>query len=552
MTSSPGPLAPSAESLPALADAVRDLADVLGARLAAGARQHTTVAAQRAVLRAIGVTGVGSTGRPLALDVVERLAATEPSLLASGIALPFAIAAHEYDLEPQQVATEIVEGHVDLAAEATLLSHRARSAPARALLDAWLSEADDRFDANAVARAELATMLGEPRLPCVGVEERTFDVRDASVRARHAVRRGADLVRVRIPRDGELRDDLGAIAPEDEWPVGSDAPAPTGSQRGLSMLRTALDEEGAIVGRAPRLGVRRVGLAAPEVAVVAGFERVDVVFVDPLEAIEQAAVDVDRALTDHAAADALLARTDVRLALGCGSSIAIEVGTDVDGSDHDPAATDRADPGHGAAVSGRSLALQALSRAFAIRAGFPPDRLDLAACPPFAAHPDRPMRPLVEVALRTLLFPGHRLVVEREIAEAVGPGLPCLVVAWMAGRADLGIVFAAGDDSVGGALGDATPGLVGTAAASGRALAACRSVGDLQGEALDLAAATLVEARRVLAEVERRGLAAVLGRASGLGARGLVRASDGDPGMAWVWGPERGGAGTRSRAGGSR
>ncbi len=520
---------------------------MLGARFAARARQHTTLGSQRAILRAIGVAGVGPAGRPLALDVVERLAATHPPLLASGIALPFALAAYEYDLEPQQVALEIVAGHIDLSAEAALLSTRARSAPARALLDSWLAEADDRFDANAVARAELAVLLGEPRWPCIAIEEHAFDARDAAGRARNALRAGVDLVRVRIPRDGELRDDLGSIAPEDEWPVGPEAPAPTGSQRGLAMLRAALDEAGAIVGRSPGLAVRRVGLAAPEVAVVAGFERADVVFVDPIEAIEQAGIDVDRALADHAAADALLARTDVRLGLGCGSSIA-EAGIGA-ADDADPGARDASASKRRAEAGGRALALQALSRAFAMHAGFPGDRLDLAACPPFAAQADRPLRALVEVALRTLLFPGHRLVIERDVADAVGPGLAGLLAACVSGGADLGIVFEADDGSWGGEaqrIGEAKA--LTAAAGAGRALGSSRSIGKLRGEALDMAVATLAEARHVLGEVERRGLAAIVGRGSGLGARGLVRGSDGDPGMAWVWGmqPARPGS-ARSR-----
>ncbi len=517
MPSSHGPVAAGDETFAGLVDAVRDLADALGGRFAAAVRDRTSPAAQRAILRAIGVSGLAPGGRPLALELVHRVATQDRRLPASGIALPLAVAAHEYDLEPQQAALEVVQGNIDLAAEAKLLSVRSRSAPARALLDEWLAGADDRFEANRVAGAELAAVLGEPRVPWVGAEERVFDARDAVAHAGTLVASGADLIRVRVPRDGELRDDLGTVAPEDEWPVGPAAPPPAGSERGLTMLRTALDEAGAAAGRFPRLAVRRVGLAAPELGVVVGFERVDVAFVDPLEAIEQFDVDPARALVDHALADALLARTGARLALGPGSA---------DGSADE------------AGSSGRALALQALGRAFAVRVGFPAARLDLAACPPFAVDRGRPLRALVEVWLRAVLFPGHRLVVESDVGEVAGLGLTGLVSAWVAGGAVLGTVFVR-DEA--GRLARA-PEALASAVGAARALATARPVGELRGEALELACATLTRARQTLQDVERGGLAAV-GRANGLGSEGLERSAD-DPGMAWAWGSTSDGPGS--------
>jgi hypothetical protein len=497
-----GDLAGAAASLLELAD---DLAD----RLARDARARTSLACQHAMLRAIGVSGLAPNGRPLAHEVLRRFVATDRRVLRTGVALPFALAAREYDLEPQELAVEVADGHVDLAAEAALLRERARSGPARILLGAWLEAADDRFEANRVARAELASLFGDAPSPCVAVEARPFDAREAAADATSLVEAGADLVRVRVPRDGELRDDLGATASEDEWPVGRDAPPPAGSQRGLALLRGALDEAGARNGRYARLAARRVGLAAPELAVVAGFERIDSVFLDPMDAIVDVGVDPDRALADHAVADALLLRSGARLVLGAGPL----VGTEPTRTPPDPVL-----------ASGRALALQALSRSFA------PDRVDLGAIAAFAIARDSSVRALVEVGLRAVLFPGHRLVVDDQAVEACGPALPGLLAAWIAAGAEVGTVVLPASLRP---IAQVHDGLRGAARAA-RALSDAHQVGALRGEALEGAAAVLSAALEMLCLIDRAGLAAAVGREGWLGADGLEPVGSGDIASAWA------------------
>ncbi len=104
---------PWEKHLAARAEVLLGLADSLADHLADAARARTSVAAQRALLRAIGVSGLAPDGRSLALEVVHRFAAADHRLLRTGIVLPFALAAHEYDLEPQQLALEVIEGHID-------------------------------------------------------------------------------------------------------------------------------------------------------------------------------------------------------------------------------------------------------------------------------------------------------------------------------------------------------------------------------------------------------------------------------------------------------
>ena len=144
--------------LEARALAVRERAAGYAAELAATARGETTLACERAVLRLMGVTGLDRSGRPLAVEVVDRLAALGPARLGGGIGLPFAAAAREYDLEPTALALDIAAGNIDLALEAELLSEPARRRDAETTLADWMAEEDEierlRTEYYAAARAQ--------------------------------------------------------------------------------------------------------------------------------------------------------------------------------------------------------------------------------------------------------------------------------------------------------------------------------------------------------------------------------------------------------------
>jgi hypothetical protein len=493
--------------LEARASDLRELASTVAGVLASRATSTTTLACERAVLRMCGVSGLSGSGRPLAHEVVERYAAGDSSRLGGGIGLPFAVATLEYDLDAQQLALEVADGHVDLAFESGVLRDDERRMEAERRLAGWLAAAQERFDANRTARHELISVLGEPPHPWIASELRAFDARDAARDAGFLVAAGADLLRVRVPRDGELRRGLGEATDEDQWPVGPTAPPPAGSQRGLAMLRDELDQAAVRHGRYPRLATRRIGLAAPEQAVVAGFERVDAVFSDPMDAIFELGIDPVRAFADHAWAQSLVARTGCDLVLGPGPFVAPELARGVT-----PAPAVRA---------GRALALQALSLAFALRNGVPADRISVGAVPSaaFAGSGAGP-RVLAEVALRGLMFPGHGLVVDEQASDAADEGLASSVVAWLSGDARLRTVFSSAPPPYFEA---ACRGLrAGVDVA--RWLTQGRSIGGLRGAALDHAEATLAAALAALREIATAGLDVLLAgdAAAHVGAQGVV------------------------------
>jgi hypothetical protein len=471
--------------LAARAADLRAAAAALAASLHAVARTQTTLACERAVLRLFGVTGLDRAGRPLAAEVVDRFSLGRSGAPGGDIALPFAAAAAEYEATPSDLAQDVAAGNIDLSLEAELLADPGRRASAEALIAGWVAGAWERFDANRTARTELLGVLGETATPRFAVEVSAMTSGELVAASRGLVAAGADLICVPVPRDRELRRSLGEDVERSD--VADDpVAAPAGSQRGLSRIRAALDEAAAENGRYVRLATRSVGLAEPEQAIVAGLERVDAVFTDPLEAVVDFGVDPARALADHAFAVALLGRSGASLVLGPGPlAVAPEM--------------TRGEPPDQATRMGRSLALQALSVELSRCGGLPDDRIGLAVL----AHdrldgPAGMLQGFIELALRRLTFPGLDLVVEEPASGEIDPPWPIALTAWLGSGVAPALLM-------GRATADALAPSLGGMRAAVRAAAALTSAGAVEvprGEA-----AVLVEAAIGVAMTTLRDLA---------------------------------------------
>src|SRR5438876_2610513 len=149
-------------------DRLAERAETLAGAWAARARTSTTVGRERALLRMFGVSGLDSAGRPLAWAALDRYLGGGPGRLSGGIALPFAMALAEYDLDPQRLALDVASGAVDLALEAALLREVDRRAIAEEEARRLIASAIERIDANRTARAELIDVFGESRRPWAG------------------------------------------------------------------------------------------------------------------------------------------------------------------------------------------------------------------------------------------------------------------------------------------------------------------------------------------------------------------------------------------------
>ncbi len=189
-------------------------------------------------------------------------------------------------------------------------------------------------------------------------------------------------------------------APRDRWRGRRStrpSPAPTGSQRALARLRRAIDRAAARRRAYVRLATVAPALGAPEGAVVAAFERIDLIASDAMAEIVADAVEPDRALADHAFAHRLARRAGTMIIVGPGPLV---VAPDLSsGVPSDPATR-----------AGRALALQLLGVTLARGDGVAPDQIIVGALPPWLTDEPAPgARAIAEVAVRRALFPDHPL-----------------------------------------------------------------------------------------------------------------------------------------------
>lgn len=412
-------MSPKTSALDAI-DRLSERAETLAGAWGARARASTTLGQERALLRLFGVSGVDRLGRPLAGAAVDRWLTSAQDGLGGGIALPFTMALLEFDLEPQQLAMDVASGAVDLALEAELLREPDRRTVAEAEARRLAGAAIDRMDADRVARRELLDLLGEARRPWLGTTVAEPDLDGALDEVADLAGAGYDLLRVEVPIGREMADqlhDAGLDVPEwhpherararapglgkraggpttgavDDLDVIEEAPS--GSQRALARLRRVADGVAAERRGYVRLAMAIPPLGVPEGAVVAAFERVDMVEADPVAEIVAGGVDPDRSLADHAFARRLHRRSDTFVSIGPGPLVvAPDFASGV--------------PSDVATRSGRALALQLVGVALARADGIAADRIVVGAYPAWLAdEPAATARVLAEVVIRRRAFP---------------------------------------------------------------------------------------------------------------------------------------------------
>jgi hypothetical protein len=526
----------SAGSVSGEVEVVRRRAADLAARLSPVARRSATIAQERAILRMLGVDGLDRAGHPLAASLAERYCGSDQGRLARGVILPFAVALLEYDLPARELALEGASGAIDLGLEAELLERPDRLAAAEAHASKLLNAALARFDANKTAAHEMHDVLGSPDEPWLGVALRAAEVEPAVVEAKALVGAGADVVQVRIPASWEFaearrhaglqtpeffevavskgkdgrgsagRGSVGSGAAEREadrrrglrarlpLPQRSDGDlVPAGSQRGLAALRNAADEAAADRGCYASLMTVTSAFAAPEQAVVAGFERIDLVEADPIREIVEDNVDPERALADHAFAHRLQARAGCRVVMGSGP---LALGADVASGMPSDAAT----------RAGRALALQALGVELALADGLPVDRLLLGAVPDWVAAEGDARAILVQAWLRRIVFPGHRLTIQEPRADTQSHDRASVLMTALAGAA---VSLVVRDRAVGAVAESAAD--LGAAAAAAAAVRAALGDETLHGDAAELATRTLRAADAALERLAGEGWTSLLG-----------------------------------------
>ncbi len=263
---------------PATVKQARALARKAGRPIVTLAKKHTTVSVERATLRFAGLQGADAEGTPWVnrLADVVRADLAEDGGLAHGVSLP--------------VWDALVRGEAEdlatLAQKASAGSVRFRLPEGR---DATRAAAAARkqvgagiklMDRRRTERERLIKRVGDaPRQPWIYLIVATGDIYEDIPQAQAAARAGADVIAV-IRSTGQSLLDFVPEGATREGFAGTYA-----TQENFRLMRAALDETGKELGRYIRLTNYASGLCMPEIAALAGMERLDMMLNDSMYGI---------------------------------------------------------------------------------------------------------------------------------------------------------------------------------------------------------------------------------------------------------------------------
>jgi beta-lysine 5,6-aminomutase alpha subunit len=252
----------------------RALAAKAGQPVVELARGYTTAAVERATLRLAGIEGADPDGIPWVNRLVDVVAGDVG--LGHGVALPVWHAmAREGITDLTLLAQKAAAGSVRFELPTGRAATTATAAATRAI-GAGLK----RVDRRRVERDRLIKRHGDPKQrPWIYLIVATGDIYEDIPQAQAAARAGADVIAV-IRSTGQSLLDYVPEGPTREGFAGTYA-----TQENFRLMRAALDESSRELGRYVRLTNYASGLCMPEIAVLAGLERLDMMLNDSMYGI---------------------------------------------------------------------------------------------------------------------------------------------------------------------------------------------------------------------------------------------------------------------------
>jgi beta-lysine 5,6-aminomutase alpha subunit len=288
----------------------RALAAAAGRPVVDLAAAHTTVSIERAVLRLAGLSGADAEGIPWANRLADAVA--EQVGLADGVALPV------WDALAQQRRAGITgpDPLLVLAQRAAAGSVRFRVPTGRSASGARTSALRAaragvrRLDRNRAARERMLARWPVDHSPWVYLIVATGDIHEDVPQAQAAAREGADIIAV-IRSTGQSLLDFVPEGATREGYAGTYA-----TQENFRIMRAALDDVSRELGRYVRLTNYASGLCMPEIAVLAGLERLDMMLNDSMYGILFRDINPIRTFTDQHFARQVHARAGIIINTG--------------------------------------------------------------------------------------------------------------------------------------------------------------------------------------------------------------------------------------------
>jgi beta-lysine 5,6-aminomutase alpha subunit len=252
----------------------RTLARQVGRPIVRLAQQHTTVSVERATLRMAGLQGADPDGTPWVnrlLDVVRA-----DTGLEHGVALPVWHALRRGQAEDlltlaQKASTGSIRFELPEGRDSAAAARDAKRAVAAGI---------KRIDANRRDRERMIKKIGDaPRKPWIYLIVATGDIYEDIPQAQAAAREGADVIAV-IRSTGQSLLDFVPEGATREGFAGTYA-----TQENFRLMRAALDDTSRELGRYVRLTNYASGLCMPEIATLAGLQRLDMMLNDSMYGI---------------------------------------------------------------------------------------------------------------------------------------------------------------------------------------------------------------------------------------------------------------------------
>jgi beta-lysine 5,6-aminomutase alpha subunit len=263
---------------------------------------HATVSVERAVLRLLGVDGVGPEDVPVANLVVERLG---PERLRGGAARTLGALVAETGRSPDDVAAALADGSL-AAAQADAVPEAA----ARGALERFVRAALARLDARREERAALLRRLPQTAPPLLYVIVASGNIYEDRVAAVAAAEAGAQIIAV-IRSTGQSLLDFVPFGATTEGFGGTYA-----TQENFRIMREALDAVSERLGRYVMLTNYASGLCMPEIATMAALERLDMLLNDSMYGILFRDINMKRTFIDQHFSRMLNARSGIIINTG--------------------------------------------------------------------------------------------------------------------------------------------------------------------------------------------------------------------------------------------
>ncbi len=248
--------------------------------------RYTTVAVERTLCRLMGIDGIDANEAPLPNVMVDAL--MNNGVLNQGVLYYIGNAILDTGLTPQEIAVKVSTGALDIVKVQTHSDKEIQAA-----LQPYIDASIERIKANRKRREEFIANIGEGAKPYIYVIVATGNIYEDVVQAQAAARQGADIIAV-IRTTGQSLLDYVPYGATTEGFGGTFA-----TQENFRIMRTALNDVSAEVGRYVRLCNYCSGLCMPEIAVMGALEGLDVMLNDALYGILFRDINMQRTMVDQ-------------------------------------------------------------------------------------------------------------------------------------------------------------------------------------------------------------------------------------------------------------